>query len=65
VDGAGKTHFADEVATELTQRGVPAIRTSVDGFHRTAATGAAAHHRKAGSATRTATRPGSTCCSHR
>ncbi|HEY0453484.1 uridine kinase [Actinophytocola sp.] len=33
VDGAGKTHFADELAAELTGRGVPVIRASVDGFH--------------------------------
>jgi uridine kinase len=32
VDGAGKTHFADQLATELS-RAVPVIRASVDGFH--------------------------------
>lgn len=37
VDGAGKTHFGDELATELTSRGVPVIRASVDGFHHPAA----------------------------
>jgi uridine kinase len=37
VDGAGKTHFADELATELDRRGIPVIRASVDGFHRRAA----------------------------
>ncbi|HVV23833.1 MAG TPA: uridine kinase [Pseudonocardiaceae bacterium] len=33
VDGAGKTHFADELATELRCRNTPVIRASVDGFH--------------------------------
>ncbi|MPZ82962.1 MAG: uridine kinase [Actinophytocola sp.] len=33
VDGAGKTHFADELAAELTGRGAAVIRASVDGFH--------------------------------
>lgn len=34
VDGAGKTHLADELATELTnQAGIPVIRASTDGFH--------------------------------
>lgn len=33
VDGAGKTHFADELAAVLTERGVPVVRASVDGFH--------------------------------
>jgi uridine kinase len=33
VDGAGKTHFADELASELTARGAAVIRASVDGFH--------------------------------
>ena len=34
VDGAGKTHFADELALALEAAGVPVIRASVDGFHR-------------------------------
>jgi uridine kinase len=33
VDGAGKTHFADELAAVLTTRGVPVVRASADGFH--------------------------------
>jgi uridine kinase len=33
VDGAGKTHFADELADELRGRGTPVVRASVDGFH--------------------------------
>jgi uridine kinase len=33
VDGAGKTHFADELAGELRGRGAPVVRASVDGFH--------------------------------
>ena len=33
VDGAGKTHFADELAELLAAGGRPAIRASVDGFH--------------------------------
>jgi uridine kinase len=33
VDGAGKTYFGDELAEELTRRGAPVIRASVDGFH--------------------------------
>lgn len=33
VDGAGKTHFADELGRELARRGRPVIRASVDGFH--------------------------------
>jgi uridine kinase len=33
VDGAGKTHFADELAEALSSRGCPVIRASVDGFH--------------------------------
>ncbi len=33
VDGAGKTHFADELAELLSASGRPAIRASVDGFH--------------------------------
>jgi uridine kinase len=37
VDGAGKTHFGDELAAELTRRGEPVIRASVDGFHHPAA----------------------------
>lgn len=32
VDGAGKTHFADALATELTGRGAHVIRASADGF---------------------------------
>lgn len=34
VDGAGKTHFADELAQSFTAQGMPVIRASVDGFHR-------------------------------
>ena len=33
VDGAGKTHFADELAELLKASGRSAIRASVDGFH--------------------------------
>lgn len=33
VDGAGKTHFADELADRLTDRNLTVIRASVDGFH--------------------------------
>lgn len=33
VDGAGKTHFADELADVPTGRGTPVVRASVDGFH--------------------------------
>jgi uridine kinase len=33
VDGAGKTHFADELAEVLSGRGRPVVRASVDGFH--------------------------------
>lgn len=33
VDGAGKTVFADELATVLRSRGRPCVRASVDGFH--------------------------------
>lgn len=33
VDGAGKTHFADELADVLGARDVSVIRASVDGFH--------------------------------
>lgn len=33
VDGAGKTTFADELATVITDLGRPVIRASVDGFH--------------------------------
>lgn len=33
VDGAGKTTFADELATALRGRGRTVIRASVDGFH--------------------------------
>jgi len=32
IDGAGKTHFADELAKELTGRGAPVIRASAVGF---------------------------------
>lgn len=32
VDGAGKTHFADELAKELSDRGAHVIRASADGF---------------------------------
>ncbi len=32
VDGAGKTHFADALAAELTGRGASVIRASADGF---------------------------------
>jgi uridine kinase len=38
VDGAGKTHFADELAEELRGRDVPVVRASVDGFHEPART---------------------------
>lgn len=34
VDGAGKTMFADEIASVLTRRGRAILRASVDGFHR-------------------------------
>lgn len=33
VDGAGKTHLADELGREVARRGRPVIRASVDGFH--------------------------------
>jgi len=33
VDGAGKTHLADELAAELTSRGEHVIRASTDSFH--------------------------------
>lgn len=33
IDGAGKTTFADELATVLRHRGQTVIRASVDGFH--------------------------------
>jgi uridine kinase len=33
VDGAGKTHFADELARVLERSGAGVIRASVDGFH--------------------------------
>jgi uridine kinase len=36
VDGAGKTHFADQLAAELVRRDTPVIRASVDGFHQPA-----------------------------
>jgi uridine kinase len=32
VDGAGKTHFADSLGTELSARGATVIRASADGF---------------------------------
>lgn len=38
VDGAGKTHFADELARELSGRGTTVVRASVDGFHNPART---------------------------
>jgi uridine kinase len=34
VDGAGKTVFADALATHLTRLGVTVVRASIDGFHR-------------------------------
>lgn len=33
VDGAGKTHFADELESRLQERGTRVERASVDGFH--------------------------------
>ncbi len=36
--GAGMVHFADELARELSGRGTPAVRASVDGFHTPART---------------------------
>jgi uridine kinase len=33
VDGAGKTHFASELAAALEARGIVVVRASVDGFH--------------------------------
>ncbi|MBO3743855.1 uridine kinase [Actinoplanes sp. NEAU-H7] len=33
VDGAGKTVFADELATEVRGRGRPVVRVSIDDFH--------------------------------
>ncbi|HEV7648437.1 MAG TPA: uridine kinase [Actinophytocola sp.] len=33
VDGAGKTHLADELAAVLSGRGTEVVRASVDGFH--------------------------------
>lgn len=36
VDGAGKTFFAEELATELEERGIAVVRASVDGFHQPA-----------------------------
>lgn len=33
VDGAGKTHLADELAAILRARGIVVVRASVDGFH--------------------------------
>lgn len=38
VDGAGKTHFADELGEELKRRGAPVVRASVDGFSNPART---------------------------
>jgi uridine kinase len=41
IDGrlaAGKTALADELATRISQRGRPVIRTSIDGFHQPKAT---------------------------
>ena len=38
VDGAGMMHFADELAKELSGRGTPVVRASVDGFHNPART---------------------------
>lgn len=37
VDGAGKTRLAEEIAQELTSRGRPAVRISIDQFERRAA----------------------------
>lgn len=34
VDGAGKTHFADELGTHLERHGASVVRVSMDGFHR-------------------------------
>lgn len=34
VDGAGKTHFADRLATVLRAAGTRVVRVSIDGFHR-------------------------------
>jgi uridine kinase len=34
VDGAGKTTFADELGSVLTERGAHVVRASIDGFHR-------------------------------
>lgn len=36
--GAGMVHFADELARELSGRGTPVVRASVDGFHNPART---------------------------
>lgn len=33
VDGAGKTHFAEELAVALRARGRTVVRASIDGFH--------------------------------
>jgi uridine kinase len=38
VVGAGMVHFADELASELSGRGTPVVRASVDGFHNPART---------------------------
>lgn len=38
VDGAGMMLFADELAKELSGRGTPVVRASVDGFHNPART---------------------------
>jgi uridine kinase len=37
VDGAGKTRFADDLASVLQASGRPVVRASVDGFHNTRA----------------------------
>lgn len=33
IDAAGKTTFADELATEISRSGRPVVRASIDGFH--------------------------------
>ncbi|GAB3449892.1 nucleoside/nucleotide kinase family protein [Actinophytocola sediminis] len=38
VVGAGMIHYADELARELSGRGTPVVRASVDGFHNPART---------------------------
>jgi uridine kinase len=54
VDGAGKTHFADELGEELKRRGASVIRASADGFlnpprtrHRRGKTSAEGYYRDA------------------